>query len=119
MNIRSTGDRPVSPDRIQSRVRELGEWFHNMNLGGVYTAPHHFLGDYPNIKWKRFEHRIPPDLRGKTVLDIGCNAGFYSIEMKRRGADRVVGSGGSIPEVDIGGAPSLPVISYVHAPKWP
>src|SRR5262249_18543776 len=32
-----------------------------------------------------------PDLRGQSVLDIGCNAGFYSIEMKRRGADRVVG----------------------------
>src|SRR5581483_1615859 len=30
-------------------------------------------------------------LRGRTVLDIGCNGGFYSIEMKRRGADRVVG----------------------------
>jgi tRNA (mo5U34)-methyltransferase len=25
------------------------------------------------------------------VLDIGCNAGFYSIEMKRRNAGRVVG----------------------------
>jgi tRNA (mo5U34)-methyltransferase len=25
------------------------------------------------------------------VLDVGCNAGYYSIEMKRRGADRVVG----------------------------
>jgi tRNA (mo5U34)-methyltransferase len=25
------------------------------------------------------------------VLDIGCNAGFYSMEMKRRGADRVLG----------------------------
>jgi tRNA (mo5U34)-methyltransferase len=25
------------------------------------------------------------------VLDIGCNAGFYSIEMKRRGAERVLG----------------------------
>jgi tRNA (mo5U34)-methyltransferase len=25
------------------------------------------------------------------VLDVGCNAGFYSIQMKRRGADRVVG----------------------------
>ncbi len=25
------------------------------------------------------------------MLDIGCNAGFYSIEMKRRGAARVVG----------------------------
>ena len=31
------------------------------------------------------------DLSGKTALDIGCNAGFYSIEMARRGADRVVG----------------------------
>lgn len=26
-----------------------------------------------------------------TVLDVGCNAGFYSIEMKRRGARRVLG----------------------------
>ncbi len=25
------------------------------------------------------------------MLDIGCNGGFYSLEMKRRGADRVVG----------------------------
>ena len=25
------------------------------------------------------------------MLDIGCNAGFYAIEMKRRGAERVVG----------------------------
>jgi tRNA (mo5U34)-methyltransferase len=30
-------------------------------------------------------------LSGKSVLDIGCNAGFYSIEMKRRGAERVLG----------------------------
>ncbi|MGX0879875.1 tRNA (mo5U34)-methyltransferase [Roseovarius sp. MBR-154] len=34
---------------------------------------------------------MPSDLRGKTVLDIGCNAGFYAIEMARRGARRVVG----------------------------
>ena len=26
-----------------------------------------------------------------SVLDIGCNAGFYSLEMKRRGADHVIG----------------------------
>ena len=49
-----------------------------------------FPGDYPRCKWERFTHAIPKDLSGKTVLDIGCNAGFYSIEMKRRGADRVV-----------------------------
>lgn len=39
----------------------------------------------------RFADSIPMDLRGATVLDVGCNAGFYSIELKRRGADRVVG----------------------------
>jgi tRNA (mo5U34)-methyltransferase len=55
----------------------------------VKTAPDHFLGDYPSLKWRRFADAIPRDLRGRTVLDIGCNAGFYSIEMKRRGADRV------------------------------
>jgi tRNA (mo5U34)-methyltransferase len=62
-----------------------------MNLAGVQTAPEHFLGDYPAVKWMRFAHTIPADLSGRTVLDIGCNAGFYSFEMKRRGAARVLG----------------------------
>jgi len=76
---------------IQRRVAELGQWFHNLDLRGVKTAPDHFLGDYPEVKWQRFAHAIPADLSGKSVLDVGCNAGFYSIEMKRRGAERVVG----------------------------
>jgi tRNA (mo5U34)-methyltransferase len=78
-------------DEIQRRVRELGPWFHNLDLHGVRTAPDHFLGDYPALKWRCFSDSVPADLRGKSVLDIGCNAGFYAIEMKRRGADRVVG----------------------------
>ena len=78
-------------DEIRRRVEELAPWFQNMDLGGVRTAPDHFLYDYPNAKWQRFAHAIPADLTGKTVLDIGCNAGFYSIEMKRRGAARVLG----------------------------
>jgi tRNA (mo5U34)-methyltransferase len=81
----------LSPERIQQRVSELGPWFHNLNLGGVQTAPDHFLGDYPAVKWQRFAGSIPPDLTGRSVLDIGCNAGFYAIEMKRRGAARVLG----------------------------
>ena len=80
-----------SAETIEARVRELGPWFHNLDLKGVKTAPEHFLGDYPTIKWRSFAHAVPADLTGKTVLDIGCNAGFYSMEMKRRGAARVVG----------------------------
>lgn len=81
---------PYTPEQIRTRVEELGQWFHNLNLRGVQTAPNHFLGNYPELKWRSFAGAIPHDLRGRSVLDIGCNAGFYSIEMKRRGADRVV-----------------------------
>ena len=81
----------LSPSQIREKVEALGPWFHNLDLNGVPTAPGHFLGDYPAVKWRRFADAVPRDLIGKTVLDIGCNAGFYSIEMKRRGAARVVG----------------------------
>ena len=81
----------TSTEEIRARAEALGPWFHNLDLKGVRTAPDHFLGDYPAIKFRNFASAIPADLTGKSVLDIGCNGGFYSIEMKRRGADRVLG----------------------------
>ena len=77
---------------LRAQVAALAPWFHNIDLGGgIVTAPDHFLGDYPRFKFARFAAALPADLTGKSVLDIGCNAGFYSVEMKRRGASRVVG----------------------------
>ncbi len=84
-------NRAADPDLLTRQIRELGDWFHNIDLFGVPTAPGHFLGDFPNIKWRHIEPAVPKDLNGATVLDIGCNGGFYSIQMKRRGADRVLG----------------------------
>jgi tRNA (mo5U34)-methyltransferase len=83
--------RAVPRSDLRERIRALGPWFHNINLGGIWTAPDHFLGDYPGSKFRRFAAHLPKDLKGKSILDIGCNAGFYSIEMKRRGAERVLG----------------------------
>jgi tRNA (mo5U34)-methyltransferase len=80
----------LTTEEIKQRVEALGQWFHNLDLRGVQTAPDHFLGDYPQTKWERFSASIPEDLTGKSVLDVGCNAGFYSLQMKRRGAERVV-----------------------------
>lgn len=76
---------------LEQQVRQLGEWFHNIDLMGVQTAPNHFLGDFPNVKWQHIAGALPNDLSGAEVLDIGCNGGFYSLEMKRRGAARVLG----------------------------
>jgi tRNA (mo5U34)-methyltransferase len=91
VNSQISGFSGWTQESIQKKVGELGQWFHNINLRGVQTAPRHFLGDYPSFKWQTFAHSIPDDLSGKTVLDIGCNAGFYSIEMKKRRAARVLG----------------------------
>jgi tRNA (mo5U34)-methyltransferase len=81
----------LAKDEIRRRAEALGPWFHNIDLNGVWTAPNHFLGDYPAVKWRSFADAIPQDLTGKSVLDVGCNGGFYSIEMKKRGAERVLG----------------------------
>jgi tRNA (mo5U34)-methyltransferase len=81
----------LTTEEIEKKVGELGPWFHNLSLRGIQTAPHHFLGDYPSFKWRNFENALPQDLRGMSVLDVGCNGGFYSIQMKLRGADRVLG----------------------------
>ena len=91
MNVVEPRLRAVPRNQLEERIAALGPWFHNINLGGVWTAPNHFLGDYPGAKFRRFAPQLPRDLSGRSVLDIGCNAGFYSIEMKRRGAGRVLG----------------------------
>jgi tRNA (mo5U34)-methyltransferase len=90
-NASSPMEPGIPASQLNERIHELGEWFHNLDLFGVKTAPNHFLGDFPNIKWKQISPAIPERLDGATVLDIGCNGGFYSIEMKRRGAARVLG----------------------------
>jgi tRNA (mo5U34)-methyltransferase len=81
----------MSDAELQRKIEELGPWFHNLRLRGIQTAPDHFLGNYPEVKFESFRSALPEDLTGKSVLDIGCNAGFYSFEMKRRGAARVLG----------------------------
>jgi tRNA (mo5U34)-methyltransferase len=73
-------------DGVENEIARLGPWFHNIHLpGGYQTAPKHTLGDFPAFKWQSIEAYLP-DLNGWSALDIGCNAGFYSFELARRGA---------------------------------
>jgi tRNA (mo5U34)-methyltransferase len=82
---RVNGHHP-SPHR-EREIADLAPWFHNLHLpDGTQTAPDHFLGDFPAFKWRELAPHLPEDLRGWRALDIGCNAGFYSFELARRGA---------------------------------
>jgi tRNA (mo5U34)-methyltransferase len=72
---------------VRAQIDALGPWFHNLHLpDGVQTAPVHRFGDFPAFKWQHVSSAVPKDLSGWSVLDIGCNAGFYSIELAKRGA---------------------------------
>jgi tRNA (mo5U34)-methyltransferase len=62
-------------------------WWHSIDLGrGVVTQGHKSS--------QRLEEELAayqfPDLKGRTVLDIGAWDGFFSFEAERRGAARVV-----------------------------
>lgn len=68
-------------------IKELAPWFHNLHLpDGRQTAPNHPLGDFPSFKWQQIAPSIPQDLSGWEVLDVGCNAGYYTLELAKRGA---------------------------------
>jgi tRNA (mo5U34)-methyltransferase len=72
---------------VDAELRGLAPWFHNIHLpDGRRTAPDHPLGDFPAFKWAGIGPALPEDMTGMRALDIGCNAGFYSLALARRGA---------------------------------
>jgi tRNA (mo5U34)-methyltransferase len=76
-----------SIDSVQQKIDELGPWFHNLHLpSGAETRPDHPLGDFPARVWDQIAPHLPEDLAGWQVLDVGCNAGFYSFQLAQRGA---------------------------------
>lgn len=82
---------PNAPSReeLLALIKSFPWWYHRIYLGhGVYTLD---TPAYHEGVWERFKATLPASLRGAAVLDIGCNAGFFSMQLKLRGAGRVVG----------------------------
>src|ERR687890_350007 len=81
----------ISDSSLVETIAELGPWFHNLHLpDGTQTMPDHFIGgDFPSFKWREIAPFVPRRLAGWRVLDVGCNAGFYTFELARRGASVV------------------------------
>jgi len=88
----------MTREEILAEVKRLEPWFHRIDLGdGLYTKTESVMGepvDHPLGPWQTIQKLLSRDLSEKTVLDVGCNAGFYAFEAKRRGAKRVLGVDG-------------------------
>src|ERR1035438_1658090 len=83
------------PEKFRERIRALDPWFHDIDLGpGLRTKLAPCADepiDHPKPTWSVIRSFLPGDLFGRSVLDVGCNAGFYSFEARRLGAARVLG----------------------------
>jgi len=85
----------LTGDEIRARVERLGPWFHCIELGGgLRTKTESAIGEpveHPRPTWEKVTACLPKEMAGRSLLDVGCNAGFYAVELKRRGAGRVLG----------------------------
>ena len=87
-----------SREELEGRIRGYF-WHYPFRFGDidVEADPVHFRG-LEGRHYQRYQHFFPSvlsqaggSLSGKTVLDIGCNAGFWCIQARRAGAERVLG----------------------------
>lgn len=74
----------MDTQQLRAEVAKVG-WWHRIDLGGGVVTP-----GADNTRAKLATLRLPEDLRGKSVLDIGAWDGFFSFEAERRGASRIV-----------------------------
>jgi tRNA (mo5U34)-methyltransferase len=70
-------------ESLRAEVESLG-WFHRIDLGNGIVTPGRDESSR-KLGWIDL-----PDLRGRTVLDVGAWDGFFSFEAERRGASRVL-----------------------------
>jgi tRNA (mo5U34)-methyltransferase len=76
-------------ERILKETARLGPWYQSFNLADWLKIEAVHDGD--SVLGRLDLLGFPRDLSGETVLDVGCNAGYYSFVAKSRGAKRVVG----------------------------
>lgn len=72
--------------RLKTEIKNLSPWYQTMKLNGIPTATKR--EDSEKI-WKRIKSCLPENYKPKRILDLGCNAGYYSIMAAKLGASVV------------------------------
>lgn len=79
-----SADFPPSLESLREQIAAI-KWFHTLELAPGLLTPG------PDLTPERLAIlKLPEDLSGRTVLDVGAWDGFFSFEAEKRGAVRVV-----------------------------
>jgi tRNA (mo5U34)-methyltransferase len=85
----------MTKSEILQQIDALKPWFHSIQLDdGMRIQRDPVYGEdttYPEEVWKTVKKLLPGNIQGLRVLDVGCNAGYFAVEMKRAGAGYVLG----------------------------
>jgi len=88
---------------VKEGIKKFREWYQPIDFGyGIiahvqefpdYIPKPEFMGNKLRgmSKWNFIIKPNLPDVRGMRILDLGCNAGLYSVQLALEGAKEVIG----------------------------
>jgi tRNA (mo5U34)-methyltransferase len=92
-------------DEITKMIDSFPSWFYEFDLKGISTPARAEGALIKNVQRKDYffdplVNLLGGSLKGKRVLDIGCNAGFWSLQAIESGCDFVMGIDGRQMHID-------------------
>ena len=111
--------------KLSKAIDTVPFWWHSIDLGDGLVTDGHQSAEHLAAEWESLEL---PDLRGKSVIDVGAWDGYFSFRAEEEGAGRVVALDHYAWSVDHGAqqdyveacraAGTMPVAAHTHPDLW-
>ena len=85
--VRALAETGSSSATVRELLLQLSPW----RKGPFEVAGIHIDTEWrSDLKWQRLQDKIAP-LTNRNILDVGCGNGYYALQMRRAGANSVIG----------------------------
>ena len=109
----------MDQEQIRQKIASFPRWHYQFDLAGNLTPIYREKWIIRHRERKRYFFEPVVDLfggslKGKRVLDLGCNAGFWSLNAAEAGADFVLGVDFPLTAVNVGSTSNL-IVGFAGA----